>query len=154
VGADVAEAMHPGDEPILVGRALLRAVDRRVTRRDRVGVDDLEEAAVRYDRELVGFEDRQERLVRLGDPDLLGRVDARLDVLDLAAEDEALSRELRDDANELAEVSVLERERHLVVRVPRLELETALELREAGRVRLGLAARGAAGRGRGWRRTR
>ena len=71
VGADVAEAMHARDEAILRRRALRGSVDRRSLCRDRVRLDDLEEAPVRDDGEAVGLEDGEERLVRLGDRHLL-----------------------------------------------------------------------------------
>ena len=70
---------------------------------------------MRDDREPVRLEDRQERLVRLGDRHLLRREDRRLDVVDLAAEDEALAGQLADDPDELRQVGVLEREGDLVV---------------------------------------
>ena len=141
VGADVAEAVHAGDEAILVRRALRCAVDGRALVRDLVRLDDLEEATVRNDGEPVRLEDGEERLVRLGDGDLLRRVNRRLDVLDLAAEDEPLAGELRNDAHELGEVGVLEGERDAVVRATWLELERILELPERGRVGRGLRAR-------------
>ena len=78
---------------------------------------------MRDDRQPVRLEDREERLVRLGDGHLLRRVDGRLDVADLAAEDEALAGELADDANELGQVGVLEREGDLVASGARLVLD-------------------------------
>jgi hypothetical protein len=82
---------------------------------------------VRDDREAVRLEDREERLVGLRDGHLLRREDGRLDVADLAAEDESLARQLADDADELRQVGVLERERDALAAGSRLELDPRLE---------------------------
>ena len=144
--------VDPRDVAILARRRLPRHDDGRAHLR--VGrIDDLVEAAVRHDRQPVRLEDREERLVRLGDRHLLRREDGGLDVADLAAEDEALARQLADDANELRQVGVLEREGDLVPLGARLVLDAGLELREALRVRRSGAARRRRGR-RGRRRRR
>ena len=109
---------------------------------------DLVEAAVRHDGEPVGLEDGEEGLVRLGDRHLLRREDRRLDVVDLAPEDEPLARQLADDPHELGEVGVLEGEGDLVALVARRVLDARLELTETRRVGLLLPSRGGSG-GRG-----
>ncbi len=154
VGAHVGQAVDAGDVAVLRGGRLRGAVDRRALRDRSSRLDDLEEAAVGHHREAVRFQDGKERLVGLGDGDLLRRVDRRLDGLELAAEDEALARELGYHPHELGEIGVVERERHEVVRAPRLVLHALLELREAGGVPRDLAVReeGAGGASRGRRR--
>ena len=146
VGAGVAHAVDARDVAILPRRRLPGDDDRRAHLR--VGrVDDLVEPPVWHDRQPVRLEDRQERLVGLGNGHLLGREHRGLDVVDLAPEDEALARQLADDANELRQVGVFEREGDLVPARPRLVVDPRFELREPLRVRGG----GSAGADRGLR---
>ena len=67
---------------------------------------------MRDDGEPVGLEDREERLVRLGDGDLLvlRRVDVHLDVAHLAAVDEPLAGDGADGGDELGQIAVFDGE--------------------------------------------
>jgi hypothetical protein len=112
VGRDVAEAVEARNVPVVGRNRLARGVERRRLRGDAGRLDDLEELAVGNDGEPVGLEHGEERLVRLGDGDLLllGRVDVDLDVAHLAAIDEALARDRADRGDELGEIAFLDRE--------------------------------------------
>ena len=128
LGGEMHEAMDARHVALLGGD--VAALDGRELPRDVLRLDDLEEAGLRHDREPVGGEHGEEGLVRLGDGDLLRRVNARLRLGELRARDhEALAGELADDANELAEVGVFELEIDLVGRELRLVLERGVERR-------------------------
>ena len=71
---------HARHVTVFGGRALPGAVEGRGLRGDAARLDDLEEATVRDDGQAVGLEDGQERLVELGDGDLLGRIEAGFDL--------------------------------------------------------------------------
>src|SRR5580704_8833003 len=128
--------MDSGDVAILVGCTLTGIVGGSRLGRDAGCLDDLEEPTVWNDGETIRLQNGEKRLVCLSDRDLLRRIHCRLDVADLATEDEALAGQLTDDANDLGKVGVLERERYFVVRVLRLEVESLLELRERPRISL------------------
>ena len=87
--------MEARDEAVLGGHRAPRAVDGVGCVATPPRLDDLQEAAVRDDGDAVGLEDREERLVRLGDASRLGRDDGRLDLPHLAAVDEALAGRAR-----------------------------------------------------------
>src|ERR1700728_1902376 len=121
--------MDSGDVAILVGGTLTGIVGGSRLGRDAGGLYELEGPTVWNDGETVRLQNGEKRLVCLSDRDLLRRIHCRLDVADLATEDEALAGELTDDANDLGKVGVLERERNFVVRALRLEVEPLLEFR-------------------------
>src|ERR1700677_3207371 len=121
--------MDSGDVAILVGGTLTGIVGGSRLGRDAGCLYDLEEPTVWNDGETIRLQNGEKRLVGLSDRDLLRRIHRRLDVANLATEDEALAGELTDDANDLGQVGVLEREGDLVVRVLRLEVDSLFELR-------------------------
>ena len=69
---------------------------------------------MRNDGHAVGFEDREERLVRLVERHRLRRDDGRLDLAHLGAVDEALAGQAADVVHELGEIGVLQVELHEV----------------------------------------
>ncbi len=140
VGGRVLQTEHARHVAIFAGRGLSRVVRRRGLRRDAARLDDLQEAPVRNDGEPVRLEDRQERLIRLADRHFLRRINRCFDVADFAAKNEAFARELANDAYELGEIRVFERERYFVIGIARFVFDALFELRERRRVALRFSA--------------
>jgi hypothetical protein len=118
VGRHVRDAMQVRHEARLGRYEIVRSVDRRFVPR-LLRVDDLREAPVRDDREVIRRQQRQERFVRFCDRHLVGGDDRRLKRFWARGEEEALPRQIAHRADDLGEIRVLERDRHELAGVSR-----------------------------------
>ena len=100
LGGDVRHAVNVGDVALLRRRVPRGRHGRLVDRVLRV--DDLVEAPAGHHRQMVRGEDREKRLVGLGDGDLLRRHDGRLERLGRRGNEETLAGHLAHHAHQVA----------------------------------------------------